>query len=65
MHGVPDYAHPAVTTPPELFEEYLKYLHDNHYKVIALRDLAKYVDPIQARSNKLRISLHNRSNGNV
>lgn len=44
IHGVPDYAHPQVTTPPELFEEYLKYLHDNHYKVIALRDLAKYIN---------------------
>src|ERR1700682_740289 len=42
LHGVPDYAHPAVTTPPELFEEYLKYLRDNHYTVIAMRDLTKY-----------------------
>lgn len=44
VHGVPDYAHEWVTTPPALFEEYLKYLHDNHYQVIALRDLARYVN---------------------
>lgn len=44
IHGVPDDAHPWVNTPPELFEEYLQYLHDNQYTVIALRDLDKYVD---------------------
>ena len=43
VHGVPDYVHDWVTTPPALFEEYLRYLHNNHYKVIALRDLKKYV----------------------
>ena len=48
VHGVPDYAHDWVTTPPALFEEYLKYLHDNHYKVIGLSELAKYVDVPQA-----------------
>ena len=48
VHGVPDYAHPAVTTPPELFEEYLKYMRDNQYTVIAMRDLAKYT--VQAKS---------------
>jgi peptidoglycan-N-acetylglucosamine deacetylase len=49
VHGVPDYAHPHVTTPPELFEVYLDYLRDNHYTVIALRDLAKFIDPVRAR----------------
>ncbi len=49
VHGVPDYAHDWVTTPPALFEEYLKYLHDNHYQVIALRDLARYVNVQEAR----------------
>ena len=43
IHGVPDAAHPWVTTPPALFEEYLRYLRDNHYTVIAMRDLARYV----------------------
>jgi peptidoglycan/xylan/chitin deacetylase (PgdA/CDA1 family) len=43
IHGVPDLAHDWVTTPPALFEEYLKYLHDNHYRVMALRDVARYL----------------------
>ncbi|MBN2183542.1 MAG: polysaccharide deacetylase family protein [Sedimentisphaerales bacterium] len=44
IHGVPDLAHPQVTTPPELFEKYIKFLHENNYTVIAMRDVAKYVD---------------------
>ncbi|MEO6523387.1 MAG: polysaccharide deacetylase family protein [Mucilaginibacter sp.] len=44
IHGVPDIAHAWVNTPPELFEEYLKYLHDNHYEVIAMRDLKAYIN---------------------
>ena len=49
LHGVPDYAHDWVTTPPELFEEYLLYLQKNEYQVVALRDLAEYIDVAQAR----------------
>ena len=45
FHGVPEGEHPWVHTPLERFEEYMQYLHDNQFKVIALRDLAKYVDP--------------------
>jgi peptidoglycan/xylan/chitin deacetylase (PgdA/CDA1 family) len=44
IHGVPDDAHPWVNTPPSIFEGYLKYLKENHYKVIALRDLKKYIN---------------------
>ena len=44
FHGAPDVEHPWVHTPPERFEEYMKYLHDEAFTVIALRDLAKYVD---------------------
>lgn len=43
IHGVPDLAHEWVTTPPALFEEYLQYLHDHHYRVVALRDVARYL----------------------
>jgi peptidoglycan-N-acetylglucosamine deacetylase len=43
IHGVPDTAHPWVDTPVPLFEEYLRYLHDNGYKVVALRDVARYL----------------------
>ncbi len=49
IHGVPDPEHPWVTTPPELFEEYLNYLSENHYKVIALRDLEQYIDVPEAQ----------------
>ncbi|WP_298300859.1 polysaccharide deacetylase family protein [Hydrotalea sp.] len=43
FHGIPDYEHSWVTTPPELFKKYLQYLYNNHYKVIALKDLADYI----------------------
>jgi len=32
------------TTPPGLFEECLTYLHENQYRVIALRDLEYDID---------------------
>lgn len=44
FHGAPDVEHPWVHTPPERFAEYMKYLHDEGFRAIALRDLAKYVD---------------------
>jgi peptidoglycan-N-acetylglucosamine deacetylase len=44
FHGEPDVEHPWVHTPRERFEEYMKYLHDEQFKVIAVRDLARYVD---------------------
>lgn len=47
FHGVPDNAHPWVHTPEEQFRAFMKYLSLNEYQVIALRDLAKYVDPKQ------------------
>ena len=43
FHGVPDREHPWVSTEPEMFEQYLGYLKDNGYTVMALRDLAKYL----------------------
>ncbi|GAB3573388.1 polysaccharide deacetylase family protein [Hymenobacter daeguensis] len=49
VHGVPDTAHDWVTTDPKLFEEYLQYLRDNHYNVVALRDLARYVNVKKAQ----------------
>jgi len=44
IHGVPDVEHPWVNTTPELFKGYLQYLSDNHYKVIALRELNIYIN---------------------
>ena len=45
FHGVPDTAHSWVNSPQQNFESYMKYLSVNKYKVIAMRDLQKYVDP--------------------
>jgi len=45
FHGVPDLAHPWVHSPVKRFREYMQYLHDNGFTVIAMRDLEKYVDP--------------------
>ena len=45
FHGVPDTAHDWVTSSRRQFEAYLKYLADHKFRVIALRDLEKYVDP--------------------
>lgn len=47
-HGVPDYEHDFAGTDPKIFKEMMQYLKDNDYKVIALRDLAEYIDPVQA-----------------
>lgn len=46
FHGAPDTAHSWVNTPLENFSAYMNYLATNEYHVIALRDLAKYVDPM-------------------
>jgi len=43
IHGVPDLEHNWVSTPPEMLREYLQHLADNHYKVVGLRDLKKYI----------------------
>jgi peptidoglycan/xylan/chitin deacetylase (PgdA/CDA1 family) len=45
FHGVPDTAHDWVNTTKEQFESYMKHLADNKFTVIAMRDLAKFVDP--------------------
>jgi peptidoglycan/xylan/chitin deacetylase (PgdA/CDA1 family) len=44
IHGVPDDAHPWVSTSVEVLKSYLNYLKMNHYTVIAMRDLDKYVN---------------------
>lgn len=45
FHGVPDTAHSWVNSTREQFESYMKYLADNQFRVIAMRDLARFVDP--------------------
>jgi len=44
FHGAPDVEHPWVHTPPERFQAYMKYLRDEGFRAIAMRDLATYVD---------------------
>ncbi|WP_316832976.1 polysaccharide deacetylase family protein [Pedobacter aquatilis] len=41
IHGVPDTAHSWVNTPPEVFESYLKYLHDHNFNVVSMREYSK------------------------
>ncbi|MDA2925690.1 polysaccharide deacetylase family protein [Acidobacteria bacterium AH-259-G07] len=43
FHGVPDPAHSWVHTPPERFREYMNYLKEQGLRVIALRDLQRYL----------------------
>ena len=45
FHGVPDLDHPWVHTDPETFRKYVDFLRDSRCTVIAMRDLAQYVDP--------------------
>jgi peptidoglycan/xylan/chitin deacetylase (PgdA/CDA1 family) len=45
FHGVPDTAHDWVSTRKDSFEAFMKHLADERYTVIAMRDLAKYIDP--------------------
>lgn len=55
FHGVPDGEHPWVNTPRERFEEYMAWLHKEGFKVIALRDLARYVDERKFPADPLEI----------
>jgi peptidoglycan/xylan/chitin deacetylase (PgdA/CDA1 family) len=48
FHGVPEGEHPWVNTPQERFERYMKMLYKRSCRVIALRDLSRYVDPARA-----------------
>ena len=47
--------HPWVNTPRERFEEYMAWLHQEHYTVIALRDVARYVDEKHPPADPLAI----------
>ena len=43
FHGVPDVAHPWVFTPPENFRQYMTFLKENGFTVLALSDLRPYL----------------------
>ena len=47
FHGVPDHEHPWVHTDPDRFAQYMKFLHDQGYQVIPLRELARFVSLAQ------------------
>ena len=63
FHGVPDREHPWVNTPLERFREYMAWLKSNGYRGIALRDLARYIDPEDAPADawgiiEQRVAVH-------
>lgn len=55
FHGVPDREHPWVHTPKEKFVEYLEYLRTNGYRVVALRDLAPYLEGIPKPADPMAV----------
>lgn len=55
FHGVPDRPHNWVSTEQERFREYMEYLKKHDYQVIALRDLARFVDPELTPKNPLEV----------
>lgn len=55
FHGVPDGEHPWVNTPRERFEEYMEWLHREGFTVIALRDLARYLDGRAVPADPMRV----------
>ena len=48
FHGVPDIKHPWVNTDPVKFETYMQYLKDAGCKVIAMRDMEKFL-PVEKK----------------
>jgi peptidoglycan-N-acetylglucosamine deacetylase len=55
FHGVPEGEHPWVHVEKQDFEAFMKYLHDHDYTVIAMRDLARYVDPTEAPDDAMAV----------
>lgn len=44
FHGIPDGAHAWVSTTEQKFRAYMHYLKSRGYKVLALRDIGRYLD---------------------
>ena len=60
FHGVPDIAHPWVNTPQQDFRQYMTYLKQNGYRVIAIRDLLGYYDQSRLPDDPLlKVRYHN------
>ena len=60
FHGVPDTAHSWVAVGSHDFEVFMKYLSLHDYQVIALRDLARYVDADETPDDYRKIINHRR-----
>ncbi len=57
FHGVPDEAHPWVTTPLERFREYMAYLNQEGFRCVALREVEPYIDRAHAPDDPLAETL--------
>ncbi len=55
FHGVPDTAHNWVSTAVDRFEAYMHHLASEKYRVVALKDLAEFVDPTLTPKDAQRI----------
>lgn len=44
FHGVPEAQRPDLSTAPDQFRDYLQFLKQHGFRVIALRDLDRYID---------------------
>lgn len=53
FHGVPDIEHPWVHTPEERFREYMAYLKEGGFHVIAMRDLLPYLPETTLENNPM------------
>jgi peptidoglycan/xylan/chitin deacetylase (PgdA/CDA1 family) len=58
FHGAPDTAHGWVSTSQQNFEAYMNYLASQQFRVIALRDLAKYEGTQIEPEDAMRIIEH-------
>ena len=58
FHGTPDGAHPFCSTPPELYAQFLDYLKDDGFTVIAMRDLERYFDFSKQPDDPLMEKVH-------
>ncbi len=54
FHGVPDVKHPWVHTPEERFKEYMAYLKQGGFNVIAMRDLLPYLPEKGVENDPMR-----------
>jgi peptidoglycan/xylan/chitin deacetylase (PgdA/CDA1 family) len=64
FHGVPDVKHPWVHTPEERFREYMAYLKQGGFHVIAMRDLLPYLPEKPAENDAMARTQYPAGSGN-